>query len=78
LKRKLADSAPLIKKQKPYRGRKVVKGFNHRKDAHVERKASWKDKFYCELCDVQCNSEKMLASHLGGRKHRERLLEGSG
>ncbi|CAL5074269.1 unnamed protein product [Urochloa decumbens] len=35
--------------------------------------ADRKDKWYCNLCDVQCNGEKMLASHLGGRRHRERM-----
>lgn len=28
---------------------------------------------FCEVCGVQCNSEKMLESHLGGRRHRETL-----
>ncbi|KAK8459806.1 hypothetical protein SEVIR_2G216900v4 [Setaria viridis] len=55
-----------------------LKGFNHRKDADAEKKVDRKDKFYCKLCDVQCNSEKMLLSHLCGKKHRERLLEGRG
>jgi hypothetical protein len=28
---------------------------------------------FCELCKVQCNSEKMMEEHLGGKKHRENL-----
>jgi hypothetical protein len=28
---------------------------------------------FCQLCKVQCNSEKMMESHLGGKKHRENL-----
>ncbi|KAM0889306.1 hypothetical protein ACQ4PT_027762 [Festuca glaucescens] len=28
---------------------------------------------FCELCKVQCNSAKMMFSHLGGKKHRENL-----
>ncbi|CAN6204488.1 unnamed protein product [Urochloa humidicola] len=48
------------------------KSFNHHADA---KKADRKDELYCKICDVQCNSEKMLASHLGGRRHRERLEE---
>ncbi|TVU09562.1 hypothetical protein EJB05_43045 [Eragrostis curvula] len=35
--------------------------------------ADWKRAYYCEVCDLQCNSDKMLASHLGGRRHREAL-----
>uniref|UniRef100_A0ACD5XVY7 Uncharacterized protein n=1 Tax=Avena sativa TaxID=4498 RepID=A0ACD5XVY7_AVESA len=28
---------------------------------------------FCELCKVQCDSEKTLESHLGGKKHLEKL-----
>lgn len=50
---------------------------HHRKDAaDTAKKADWKSKFYCKLCDAQCNTETMLASHLGGKRHREKLLEG--
>uniref|UniRef100_A0ACD5XWC2 Uncharacterized protein n=1 Tax=Avena sativa TaxID=4498 RepID=A0ACD5XWC2_AVESA len=28
---------------------------------------------FCELCNVQCGSEKTLESHLGGKKHLEKL-----
>ncbi|KAL6655561.1 hypothetical protein ACP70R_006387 [Stipagrostis hirtigluma subsp. patula] len=29
--------------------------------------------FYCEICNVRCNSEKMMVSHLGGRRHRQMI-----
>ncbi|XP_062193563.1 uncharacterized protein LOC133896960 [Phragmites australis] len=52
------------------------------KDAEMagfEKKESGKgktaDKKGAHFCSVQCNSEKMPASHLGGRRHRE-MLEG--
>ncbi|OEL30345.1 hypothetical protein BAE44_0008636 [Dichanthelium oligosanthes] len=51
------------------------KSSTHRNDVNTGKKADWKRALYCQLCDVQCNSEKMLASHLGGRRHRERLEE---
>ncbi|KAF8657735.1 hypothetical protein HU200_059895 [Digitaria exilis] len=58
-------------------GKPQLKSFaHHRKDADTGEKADWKKDLYCKLCDVQCNSKKMLASHLGGKKHREKLLEG--
>ncbi|CAN6217697.1 unnamed protein product [Urochloa humidicola] len=48
---------------------------NHRNDADAEKAADRKRALYCKLCDVQCNGEKMLVEHLGGRRHRERLGE---
>jgi hypothetical protein len=42
-------------------------------DGDAGRSADWKRSYYCDVCDLQCNSEKMLASHLGGRRHREAL-----
>ncbi|CAL5088305.1 unnamed protein product [Urochloa decumbens] len=61
--------------QRGNRPRAWLNSFNHRNDADTEKKADWKDKWYCNLCDARCNSEKMLASHLGGRRHRERMEE---
>ncbi|CAM0951417.1 unnamed protein product [Alopecurus aequalis] len=42
------------------------------------RAAEWKKKLakrrlLCELCNVQCSSDKDLESHLGGKKHRGNL-----
>ncbi|KAK3133355.1 hypothetical protein QOZ80_6AG0535490 [Eleusine coracana subsp. coracana] len=45
-------------------------------DAGTTAGWDWKRSFYCDVCDLQCNSEKMLASHLGGRRHREALEAG--
>ncbi|BAH94570.1 uncharacterized protein [Oryza sativa Japonica Group] len=28
--------------------------------------------YYCDICEVRCSSEKMMASHLAGKRHRER------
>ncbi|CAM0951418.1 unnamed protein product [Alopecurus aequalis] len=38
-----------------------------------KKKTLTKRRLFCELCEVQCNSDKMLESHLGGKKHRENL-----
>jgi hypothetical protein len=51
------------------------KSSTHRKDVNTGKKADCKRALYCQLCDVQCNNENMLASHLGGRRQRERLEE---
>ena len=32
-------------------------------------------RFHCKVCDVLCNSSFNLQQHMGGKKHRERLLE---
>jgi hypothetical protein len=29
---------------------------------------------FCKLCKVECTSQKVMQSHLSGRKHRENLL----
>ncbi|KAF8695313.1 hypothetical protein HU200_037540 [Digitaria exilis] len=49
---------------------------NGKENVDTGEKADGKSSLDCKLCDVQCNSEKMLASHLGGKRHREKLLEG--
>ena len=52
----------------------------HRQDAAGSRKkASWEmnPDWYCKLCGVQCNGEKNLAEHLGGKRHRQRCPDGS-
>ncbi|RLN36261.1 uncharacterized protein C2845_PM03G34860 [Panicum miliaceum] len=52
----------------------------HRQDAAgAGKKASWtmNPDLYCKPCDVQYTSEKMLAVHLGGKKHRQRCPDGS-
>lgn len=55
-------------------GKAHLKSIARRKGADTGKRADW-SAFYCELCNVQCNSEKMLADHQGGKKHRERLME---
>lgn len=45
---------------------------SERRDEDAGLTANW-NAFYCHVCNVQCNSEKMRASHLGGRRHREAL-----
>uniref|UniRef100_A0A0D9XDU7 Matrin-type domain-containing protein n=1 Tax=Leersia perrieri TaxID=77586 RepID=A0A0D9XDU7_9ORYZ len=30
--------------------------------------------YICEICDVRCHSEKVMESHLSGKRHRENIL----
>jgi hypothetical protein len=45
-------------------------GTEDRRKKFVTERSSWP---FCELCKVQCNSAKMMLSHLRGKKHRENL-----